>query len=113
MQRDLSDLYDRMTGAALHQQTRIRREEARGAADLFLILPFPVLPRLREKERGGERECLCVCVCERESVGVRAGPFRLFLPLLLTHTRVHAHTHTLRISSPSALLSSFLPLPVL
>lgn len=66
MQRDLSDLYDRMTGAALHQQTRIRFDEARNAADLFLILPFPVLPLLRERERRRAS----VCVCEKVSVRV-------------------------------------------
>lgn len=44
---DLCDLYDRMTGAVLHQQTRIRWIEARSAEDFFLILPScPVPPTL-------------------------------------------------------------------
>lgn len=66
MQLDLGDLYDRMTGAVLHQQTRICWDEARSAADFFLILPLPVPPDSRSVQAQEE----CVCVCQRESVCV-------------------------------------------
>ncbi len=93
MQRDL---YDRMTGEALYQQTRICWDEARSTADFFLILPFPstLAPSTREKERGREwrrervyeskrerereRERECVCVCERVCLCVSRSLLRLF-----------------------------------
>ena len=67
MQRDL---YDRITGAVLHQQTRICWDEARSKADFFLILPFQsplslhaARERERQRERDGARKRECVCSC--------------------------------------------------
>lgn len=60
MQNDLRDLYDRMTGAGLHQQTRICWDEACRRVDFFLILPFPVSPSHSVKAQERKRECVCV-----------------------------------------------------
>lgn len=60
MQRDLCDLYDRITGAALHQQTRIHLL-GRGAQHSGL-LPHSSLsvPPLAPCKRKRERERVCV-----------------------------------------------------
>lgn len=75
MQLELGDLYDRVTGAVLHQQARICWDKARSRPDFFLILPLPSPSSLRASasnrarvyETESARVRVCVSVCEQVS----------------------------------------------
>lgn len=92
------DLYDRMTGVAPYQQTRICWDETRSTADFFLILPSPSpfaasagekRVRGRERKRGGggveriecdnERGRVCVSACARRSALLPWAPCKRLL----------------------------------